>query len=128
MTRSDITGIGALVFVLSVWAFLANRNPTLTYHFAPLIAVLVWPYLSRDDVTAAGSTARAGLSNLAVSAVAFALAGAGRMEGPTFWGSGAGFFNTPLFEALLFASIGAVGWAGFSLRNRTATPPPNSSF
>lgn len=88
-----------------LWVGLAANNPSLTYHFAPLIVGLAWPIGHRSMVGRAEG--RAGWM-IAVGALAVALAttlvlwGADRMEGPTFVSDGGA-----VWEALLFSLAGA---------------------
>ena len=95
---------------LAVWAFLASRNPELTYHFAPLVAAAAWPVAgSRPD-----SAVVSGTLTLATS---FGLAAAGSMDGPDLVGG-----HAALAEAVLFAVVGAAGGAAWAVsRSRRTT-------
>lgn len=93
--------------VLAVWAFLANRNPTLTYHFAPLIAAVAGPWLARSthghlDLVPAMAVVLPGL--VATIAVAAALHATDRLLGPTFWSP-----DGAVGEAIIFAGAGSLG-------------------
>ena len=93
--------------VLAVWVVLADRNPTLTYHFAPMIAVAAGPWLARStrghlDTTAAAAVVLPGL--LATLTVAAGLHATDRLLGPTFWSS-----DGAIGEAPLLAIVTAVG-------------------
>lgn len=71
-----------------LWVVLAWNNPSSTYHFAPLIVSVAWPWLSRT--TSEPTTARAawisvaGAATLALGAGGILLV-ADRLQGPTFW-------------------------------------------
>jgi hypothetical protein len=108
-----LRGGAATAAVLAIWSILAVRSPDLTYHFAPLIAAGVWPVLGRHTTTSPlRPTALAALGGFAMTvAVSVLLAGAGYLQGPTFWGDG-----HALSEAILFAALGAAGGAAVGLR------------
>jgi hypothetical protein len=112
-----LRGAAATAVVLAVWSVLAVRSPDLTYHFAPLIAAGVWPVLGHHTTTSGlRPTALAALGGFAMTAtVSLLLAGAGYLEGPTFWGDG-----HALSEAILFAALGAAGGAAIGLRSAKA--------
>ena len=107
----------AMVGVCVIWIFLASRRPELTYHFAPLIAAGVWPFLlpPSNEEQSSPIVRAAVVSAAAVSAVAVLLHIAGRLEGPTFWDDG-----PALTEAILFAVGCAAIGAAISLSRRDA--------
>ena len=87
-----------------VWIVLAWRNPSLTYHFAPLIGAAAWPLSLRTQGRRHITDARlGGLGGFGVmTVVTVILLIAGRMDGPNFLHVGPAW---P--EAILFAVIGA---------------------
>ena len=90
-----------------VWLVLAWRNPTLTYHFAPLIGGAVGPLSLRSRGRADATLSRnVGLAVIAIlGAVTLLLEVTGRQEGPNFLEVGPAW---P--EAVLFTLIGvAIG-------------------
>lgn len=97
----------ATLAILAVWSVLAYRSPTLTYHFAPLLAAAAWPVLERRS----GSVPRAQALVAAVGAFAattatgVALTIADRLEGPALWDRG-----HALWEVVIFAAV-ASAWA-----------------
>lgn len=91
-----------------VWAGLAWRTPTSTFHFAPLIVAVAWPVVARST----GGRAEARAAVLAAGgAVGFALAVgllllvADRLQGPTFWGDGGAIVEV-VIAALLGGAYG----------------------
>lgn len=88
-----------------LWAVLAADNPSLTYHFAPLIVSLAWPIGYRSMVGRAegrtGPLIAAGALAIALTTTV-ALWVANRMEGPTFVSDGGA-----VWEAVLFSLAGA---------------------
>lgn len=108
--------VRAAVFVsvvVAVWAFLAIRNPQLTYHFAPLIAAFVGPAslraVGRVDAAVALPVAAATTALVGLASVALHVADA--LLGPTFWNDG-----PALSEAALFTVLGAVAGARVATR------------
>lgn len=91
--------------VLIIWAVLAARRPTLTYHFAPLISGVAWPLATRYGGRAetATATTAAGLSFLVTAAVAVGLSVADQLRGPTFVSE-----TGAVWEAVLFGAVGAL--------------------
>lgn len=92
------------VVVLVVWTLLALRSPTLTYHFAPLIAAAITPLWSRRDgrQTTAAAGRLGALSFGVVSALGFGLWATGILQGPTLWES-----DGAIIEVVIFAALGA---------------------
>ncbi len=90
--------------VCVVWFFLAARNPTLHYHFAPLIAAVLWPLSLRSSGRASVKEARTG--GIGAATLVLVTTGiivlVGNMDGPNFLHAGPAW---P--EAVLFALIAA---------------------
>jgi len=88
-----------------VWLVLAWRNPSLTYHFAPLIGAALWPLSLRSQgrrhITDARIGGLGGFGMMMLVTVILLITG--RMNGPNFAHVGPAW---P--EAVLFAAIGAV--------------------
>lgn len=90
------------------WTVLAAWRPTTTWHLAPLILAAAWPWVVGQDTSPGDPSARqrillAGSGGLgAALALTGVLAAAGRLDGPTWTGSG-----TPVVEALLLSVGGA---------------------
>ncbi len=108
---------GALLttLVCGVWVFLSARNPTLHYHFAPLIGGLVWPLsLRTQGVRPLADAVRGGAGAAVLTlAVTVGILVAGNMEGPNFLHEGPAW---P--EAVLFALVGALLGARAASRER----------
>jgi hypothetical protein len=101
--------------VCLIWVGLAVRSPSLTYHFAPLIAGVLWPLSLRSDgrrSTRDAWTAGAAAAAL-VSVTSIGLHLVDKLEGPTFWNEG-----PPLTEAVIFAVIAAAFGARSASRKR----------
>ena len=102
-------GAWALVLAAVVWAVLAIRTPTNTFHFAPLVVAVVWPLVLRADRGMPGRrrSAVVVLTGPALAVlVGVVLSATGNLEGPTFWSDG----GAPV-EVVLFALAGGVaGW------------------
>ena len=100
-----------------LWAGLAANNPSLTYHFAPLIVGLAWPIAHRSMMgrtgSRTGSLLAGGALTIALSTT-IALWAADRMTGPTFVTDGGA-----LWEAVLFSLAGAA-WGYRSLTRSRA--------
>ena len=94
--------------VAVVWSLLVAWRPATTWHLAPLILAAAWPWVVGQDTSAGDSSARrrilfAGGGGLgAALALTGLLSAAGRLDGPTWTGSG-----TPVVEALLLSAGGA---------------------
>ncbi len=90
------------------WSVLVAWRPTTTWHLAPVILAAVWPWVVGQDTSSRDPSARrrillAGSSGLgAALALTGVLASAGRLDGPTWTGSG-----NPVGEALLLSVGGA---------------------
>ena len=106
MARNPTHKRGALItgLVCAVWIVLAQRNPTLHYHFAPLIAAVVWPLSLRSKGRREKADAfTGGAGSLALTLlVTLVIQLAGTMDGPNFLHAGPAW---P--EAVLFAVLGA---------------------
>lgn len=92
--RTVLLGLGASAAVAVVWGILAWRSPTLTYHFAPIVAVLVGPMLVRGRP---GARYVAGAAAVLTIATALVLWAADKLRGPTFWSD-----DGAVGEALIF--------------------------
>ena len=101
---------GALLtgFVCVVWFFLALRRPELHYHFAPLIAAVLWPLSLRSKGQATSKDASTGaLGGIALVLVAtLIILLLGNLMGPNFLEQGPAW---P--EAVLFAVVAGF-WGG----------------
>ena len=101
-------GVIWTIVVAVLWSVLVWWRPTTTWHLAPLILAAVWPWVAGQDIPSRDPTARrrillAGGGGLSAAlALTGVLSSAGRLEGPTWNGSG-----TPVVEALLLAAGGA---------------------
>jgi len=102
--------------VCGIWIALAWRNPHLHYHFAPLIASVLWPLSLRAQgrrsvqVAVAGAAGAAGL----VLVTTLALGLADKLGGANF------LHNGPAWpEAVLFGLVGAA----FGARSASRTRP-----
>ena len=101
-------GLGWTLVVALVWSVLVAWRPTTTWHLAPLILAAAWPWVVGQDTAAGEPSARrrimlAGGGGLAAAlALTGILAAAGRLDGPTWTGSGG-----PVVEALLLSVGGA---------------------
>ena len=86
-----------------IWLVLAWRNPSLTYHFAPLIGAAVGPLSLRTQGQADSSLANktGGIVLAFMLGITLLLELAGRQEGPNFLEMGPAW---P--EAVLFSAIG----------------------
>ncbi len=106
---SRSAGLVWTLVVAVVWILLVAWRPTTTWHLAPLLMAAAWPWVVGQDLSASNSTARrgvliAGAGGLAAaSALTATLALAGRLDGPTWTGSG-----TAVVEAFLLAGAGAL--------------------
>ncbi|MGI8702131.1 MAG: DUF427 domain-containing protein [Nocardioidaceae bacterium] len=97
------------LLVAVVWSAPVVWRPTTTWHLAPLILASAWPWVVGQDSASGDHSARsrimlaggAGLS--AAMALTGVLSASGRLDGPTWTGSG-----TPVIEALLLSVGGAV--------------------
>lgn len=101
MSRFAAPGVSTAAAL--VWAVLAWRTPTSTFHFAPLIVAAAWPvvarsYGERHDRPQAGMVA-ASAAGLAM-VTGLVLLAAGRLEGPTFWSDGGAIVEVALAAVL----------------------------
>ena len=107
-TRAPSPGLRWTLVVAVVWALLVAWRPTTTWHLAPLLLAAAWPWVVGQDASPGDPAARrrillAGGGGLgAALALTGLLAAAGRLDGPTWTGSG-----TPGVEALLLSAGGA---------------------
>ncbi len=101
-------GLRWTIVVAVGWSLLAAWRPATTWHLAPLILAATWPWVVGQDSTAGDPSARrrvllAGGGGLgAALALTGALFWTGRLDGPTWTGSG-----DPVVEAILLAVGGA---------------------
>lgn len=91
--RARYAGLVAASAFALVWTALARREPTTTYHLAPLVVAASWGVARRWSARRRG-TRREGLvaavGGAAVAAVTLVeLDVAGALRGPTIWGGGA---------------------------------------
>ena len=108
-TRKTLSsGLIWTLVVAVVWSVLVAWRPTTTWHLAPLILAAAWPWVVGQDTSSRDPSARrrimlAGGGGLgAALALTGVLSSAGRLDGPTWTGSG-----TPVVEALLLSAGGA---------------------
>ncbi len=117
MDRTSLTALGppALsVTAAAVWGALALSNPTLTYHFAPLVVAAGWPVAertARGRVEARRTRTPVAGSLLLTVLVSLALWLGDAMRGPTFWTE-----TGAIWEAVAFAALGSA-W-GFRVLTR----------
>lgn len=94
--------------VAVAWSALVAWRPTTTWHLAPLILAAAWAWVVAQDTSSRDPSARrhimlAGGGGLgAALTLTGVLSAAGRLDGPTWTGSG-----TPVVEALLLSLCGA---------------------
>lgn len=106
--RAPSTGLIWTTVVAVVWFVLVAWRPTTTWHLAPLILAAAWPWVVGQEASSGEASARrrillAGGGGLGVAgALTAVLASTGRLDGPTWTGSG----NT-VAEALLLSVGGA---------------------
>ncbi len=106
---ADGTGLLWTGVVVVAWVALATWQPTTTWHLAPAFLAAAWPWVVGQDLAPGDTSARrrilvaVGGGLVTASGTAFALAGAGLLEGPTFTGPG-----SVVAEALALATAGAV--------------------
>lgn len=111
--RATLTGLAApasSVAIAVIWVLLTIWRPTATFHFAPLLVAVAWPYATRVQHGRAAGWAEAApavLGGVAVGLLTTAgLTVAGRLDGPTFWGTpGASLESVAM--TLLGAALGA---------------------
>lgn len=101
-------GLTWTMVVAVAWSVLVAWRPTTTWHLAPLILAATWPWVVGQDTSPGDPSARrrillAGGAGLSVAlALTGMLAASGRLDGPTWTGSG-----NPVTEALLLSVGGA---------------------
>ena len=92
-----------------VWSLLVAWRPSTTWHLAPLVLAAAWPWVVGQDSSSGDLSARrrilmaGGAGLVAALALTGTLATVGRLDGPTWTGSG-----TPEAEALLLSVAGAL--------------------
>ncbi len=103
------SGISWTIVVAAVWSVLVAWRPTTTWHLAPLLLAATWPWIVGQSPSSHETSSRrhivlAGSGGLASALIlTWILSSAGRLDGPTWTGSG-----TPVAEALLLSVVGAV--------------------
>lgn len=106
--RMHLLGAAITTLVALAWIGLAARSPTLTFHFAPLIAAAAWPAALRGgrplrvapiDALRGG----AGAAGISYAAMVILLV-FDWLRGPTFWDSG-----PAVIEVVPMVLVGAVG-------------------
>jgi hypothetical protein len=107
------------VVLAAIWVLLTFWRPAATFHFAPLLVAVAWPYITRVQTghAAAGWAAAtpAVLGGAAVGLLTTAgLTIAGGLDGPTFWGTP----GAPL-ESVAMTLLGAALGARVLLRRRS---------
>ena len=104
--------------IAAAWVLLTIWRSTATFHFAPLLVAVAWPYATRvQDGRAAGwaEAAPAVLGGAAVGLLTTAgLTVAGRLDGPTFWGTP----GAPV-ESVVMTLLGAALGARTLMRKRS---------
>ncbi|MGA8978196.1 MAG: DUF427 domain-containing protein [Pedococcus sp.] len=126
MTQPAQGRIWTLVLALA-WVALVAWRPATTWHLAPLMLAAAWPWVVGQDSPSGDRSARrrillAGGGGLgAALALTGVLASTGRLEGPTWTGSG-----TPVLEALLLSVGGAAIATALGLL-RTIRRTPSAS-
>ena len=118
MLKQPVHLRGALLAaaVCLAWVLLARRNPELHYHFAPLIAAMIWPLSLRSHGQRTVREALVGAAGSAFLTLATTLGIqlAGNMRGPNFLHEGPAW---P--EAVLFVLLGAA----IAVRTTSRTRP-----
>ena len=106
--RTFSQGLIWTIVVAVAWSLLVAWRPTTTWHLAPLVLAAAWPWVVGQDTTSRDRSARrrimlSGFGGLgAALALTGVLGSAGRLDGPTWTGSG-----NPVVEALLLSIAGA---------------------
>lgn len=118
-----LSGMFVALAAAVIWAVLAARTPTNTYHFAPMVVAGAW--VAIDGSIGAGLTQRR-IVNTSLGGLTVAIASAvvlelkGDLAGPTFWDTGD---NAPvLFEHIVFAVAGAGIGALIAIRTAATAP------
>jgi hypothetical protein len=118
-----LTGFVAALAAAVAWALLAARNPTNTYHFAPMVVAGIWVVI--DGSLGAGLTQRR-IVNTTLGGIAIALTTMvilevkGDLDGPTFWDESDA--APVLAEHIVFAVLGGVIGAALALRAAGTEP------
>ncbi len=110
---THLRGAALTGLVCAAWIVLAWRSPHLHYHFAPLVAVLLWPVSLRSQGQRNGRDAAIGAAGAAglVLATTLVITLADKMNGPNFFDSG------PVWpEVIIFVAFGAA--LGFRVASR----------
>ncbi len=82
-----------------IWVALAWRSPSSTHHFAPLVVAMAWGFLA--EPTSRRDSVRAAVGGVAVAWSTVVVLGlAGRLDGPTLWGSRPSWPELAAFGAL----------------------------
>lgn len=109
-SATRFAGPAGSVVLAAIWVMLTFWRPTATFHVAPLLVAVAWPYATRvknGRAVAGRAAATPVLGGAAVSLLTtVGLAAAGRLDGPTFWGTpGAALESVAM--TLLGAALGA---------------------
>ena len=118
-----LAGLVVALLAAVLWALLAARTPTTTYHVVPLLVASAWPAI--DGSVGAGLTQRRSV-NAALGGFVLAVATAvilgvkGDLDGPTLWATRGTV--AVLVEHIALAAVGAI--VGFIHAVRTAGTAP----
>jgi hypothetical protein len=118
-----LAGLAVTLLSAVVWALLAARTPTTTYHVVPLIVASAWPAI--DGSVGAGLTQRRSVNAalggfVLATATAIILGVKGDLDGPTLWATQGTV--AVLVEHVTVAAVGAI--SGFIHAVRTAGTAP----
>lgn len=123
-TNPQILAISAAATLAAttLWAVLAWRTPTSTFHFAPIVALAVGPWVARARLgrhSFRPAVITVAISTLIVLGAVALLASQQRMLGPTFWSE-----DGALGEAILFAAGAAVAALAWLIAPPLQSPAP----
>ncbi len=125
--RRHVAGATASLVAALAWLGLSWWHPTVTYHFGPPLAVLLWPVMLRARLQRRAVRAQALLAvcgGLVVALAAFGIAAAEHwLRGPTLIGHG----SVPAEEAILTILAGLWGWRIAERRRRAWFLPAEPS-
>ena len=96
----------ATLAATTLWAVLAWRTPTSTFHFAPIVAIAVGPWLAKARMgrhAIGPAIITVAISTVIVLGAVALLASQDRMLGPTFWSE-----TGAVSEAIIFSIPTAV--------------------
>ncbi len=121
-SRKLLLGASASVSAAGLWAWLAQRTPTSTHHFAPLAVVALFAIVARpaDRDPSPTQILITSLGGALIAAVtAGALWATGNLDGPTLWHS------RPALPELL--GMAALAGFGSFVWQRTLNHEPSGS-